>query len=236
MGHNNKLNSNQEHLLLLIYKFRYITAHLVAQHRMVLKWSVSNTLAILLDKKLVGRRYDKSYRLQGKGASYFLASEGLKLLKANQKLNADNLRVRYKDNSLSDSFIEHHLSVFKAYIRFKVDYPDRFQIFTKYELPDRNNYPENKADLYLKPKASNDKAYFLDIFEDVPFFVIKDRINDYISHYDEGNIDKEHYPTVLLVCPSPRIEQRVDNYLNSLLEDIDFKIIDIQGSDELLSL
>lgn len=225
-SHKTNLNSNQTHLLLLLYKFRYITADLIAKHRGVLKWSVNSALRILLEKKLISRRYDKSYNLKGKSASYFLARDGIKVLQANPQLNRAGLQVRHKDKLLSDGFIDHHLNVFQSYLQIRSLYPEKFQIYTKYELPTDDRYIDPKSDLYLKPKASNSThtAYFLDIFDTSPFFVIKQRIQAYIEHYDSGKWGKTTYPTVLIVCPSAGIEKRILDYLAPRLEDVSFLV------------
>lgn len=220
--HKTKLNDNQIHILKLIYKFRYVTPTLLAKHRNVLNWTINSSLKTLLDRKLVGRCYNKSYKLQGKAASYFLTSDAIKLLQDHKSLNSKVLLTRSRDKSLSDGFIEHHLNVFRVYLQLRQQYPDRFQMLTKYELPEKHPFNEMAPDLYLNPKTPNSKAYFLDIFDTVPFFVIQERIQAYIAHYDDHKISKDSYPTVLLVCLNSRIEDKVLKYLDSLVEDINF--------------
>jgi predicted transcriptional regulator len=220
----NKLNDNQIKLLKLLYKFRFVTAELVAEHKAIRRSAVNNSFSILLDQELIARRYDNSYKLQGKGATYYLTPKAVRLLRDSYKLNETTSRTMLKNKRLSEVFVKHNLTIMAAYLNLRGTYPDIFNVFSKSELGDLDYFPEPKPDLYLsrkKPGGNAHNEYMLDIFSDNRLFIIKKRIDVYIDHYDSGDWGEEEYPTILLVCPDSRTEQRTQKYVESLLEDFD---------------
>lgn len=219
-----KLNEKQLQLLKLLYKFRFVSAALVARHKGVRKSAVNNAFTILMDHGLIDRRYEISYRIQGKGATYYLTPEALRFLRDKYKLNEVVLHSMYKNKSVSDTFVDDNLTLMLAYLNLRDAYPGIFNIFTKSELGDFDYFPEPKPNLYLSRKTvSDDKNgdYMLDIFNDNRLFIIKKRIQVYIDHFDSGEWGDEEYSTILLVCPDPRTEERVQKYIESLLEDFE---------------
>lgn len=220
----NKLNNKQIQLLKLLFKFRFVTAELVARHKGIRKSAVNNAFSILLDQGLIARHYDNSYKIQGRGATYYLTPEALRLLKGNYKLSETVVRAMLNNKRLSDSFIDDNLTIMAAYLNLRAIYPNAFNIFTASELGDFDYFPEPKPSLYLirkKPATSSHKDYLLDIFNDSRLFIIKKRIQVYIDHFDSGDWGEGEYPTILLVCADPRSEEKVLKYVESLLEDFE---------------
>lgn len=223
----NKLNQNQLELLLLIYKFRFVSIPLLSKSRKISAVAVFNTLNILLDKKLVLRRYDKSYKFSGKPASFALSKDAITLLKAHPGLSDTYLHSLYKNPSLSSQFADHCIEIYKTYLTLNQQYPDTFSIYTRAELVDyEDSYLKPLPDLVLKRKDSETtpEMYFLDILKDSQLWLIKKRINTYIEHYESGDWEEEIYPTVLFVCEDSNAEKKVLEYAeqakdNAFIED-----------------
>lgn len=221
-GHKTKLNSKQVHVLKSLFKFRYASAELLAKQKNVSKRSLNNTLTVLMDQGYVSRRYEKTYKLLGKPASYFLAAKGLKLLRDEYGLSQKVLHSMYKNKFLSQNFIDHNLNVATACLNLRAIYQDTFGIFTKSEIADLDYMPDQLPDLYLNRKEPNqDKPneYLLDIFTDTQFFILKKRIDAYVEHFDSGDWPNSQYPTVLIACPDARTEEKLHKHIQSTLDN-----------------
>jgi hypothetical protein len=215
-----------------MYKFRFVTSTLLAEYRNVSSPVIINdSLRILVEKGYISRRYDNSYKLQGKGASYCLDSKGLSYLRDNFNLNKDILHIMYKNKSVNQAFIEHNLDVFRTALKLSKDYPKTFNLYTRYELGGFDYFPNPAPDIYLsrnKSSEANKNDYFLDIYSDTQFFIIKKRLALYIDHFESGDWEAEaetDYPAMLIACPDSRSEEK----LRALAE----KSFDSAGIDDL---
>ena len=225
MKHKDKLNDNQLHLLKLIYKFRFVDARLLSSYRKVNISAVNRSLAVLVSKKLVGRKYQKDFRIKGIGATYYLLPDSLKILKEKYLLNDKALHANYKNSRLSQSFVNHSLDIFKHYITLKNNHTEAFNLFTKAELQDFDFFPEPYPDLYLRrTKESDDQIneYILDILPDNQLFVLKKRILSIFDHFDSGEWEAgadSEYPAILLICSGSAIESRIQVLIAKILEN-----------------
>ena len=220
--HNLNLNSNQIHLLKIIYKFRFVTAGLVADYKGVSKAAVNKALPILLDQGYISRRYNSTYRLHGRSAEYYLAPKAIKLLRDEHGLSDGVLHARYKDKSVGEPFVEHTLGIFRAALSIRETHPDTFDILTKAELADYDYFPDQLPDLYLRrlnPQEDKPSYYMIDSYEDPRSFIIQKRVDQYIIHFEDGDWRDDDYPTVLLVCPNKRLEAKLDNYIEDKFDD-----------------
>lgn len=230
-SHKSSLNSKQLRLINLTYKFRYITPIQMAKYERLTSRAINYRLKILEDVGYIGKFYDSSYKLAGKGASYYLTIKGINCLKSQPGINLHSLRLMYKNKSLSEAFIAHNLDVFSVYLNLRDNYPGVFNMFTRSELGDFDYFPEPKQDLYLHRVAKSTNKpidYLLEIFTDTPTFIIKKRLALYINHYDEDDwqyTTKTDYPVLLIACPNPRVEDSIGKHL--------IKILDNMGIDEL---
>lgn len=223
-----RLHENQVLVLQILYKFRFSTVKLTAQYKGIKRSSVNESLLTLLKAGYIDRRYSNAYKIRGESARYFLTSKGVKYLKTKFTLSDKMIQAIYKNRIVSDPFIDHNLAVSKAYLILQNQYKDRYNVFTKAELVKFNNYPEQLPDLFLASKG-DDKDYMLDIFLTEPFFVIKKRIQYYIEHRNEEWNESEPYPSILLVCPDARNEEKVIKYTESQLEDFDFLVSTVKA-------
>lgn len=185
---------------------------------------INSALQILLDQDYIGRKYNNSYKLQGKGASYYLAPKALKVLRDNHGFNETILHTMYKNRTVSETFIDHCLDVFRAFLELSSVYPETANIYTKYELGGLDYFPSPAPDLYISRIDASKNAqadFFLDIFTNTQLFVIKKRIALYLEHYESGDWESEtktNYPTLLIACPDGRTEEKLQDYVEKALE------------------
>ncbi|HEX4774603.1 MAG TPA: replication-relaxation family protein [Candidatus Saccharimonadales bacterium] len=227
-----KLNDKQVRVLKLIYKFRFVTAPLLARYRNDSYRSVANsTLERLTAKGYLGRHYDKSYKFQFKGARYYLAPRAQKLLRDEYGLNQQVLHAIYRDKTANQKFIDERLEVFKIFLAIRDSYPGVFHIFSKSEIHSTDYFPESLPDLYLsrvKPSEDKPNDYLLEYTANKPLFVLKKRFLAYVEHFDSNDWEAQtenKYPGLLFVCDNSTIEAK-------LLEHIE-KVLDSTGIDDL---
>lgn len=97
---------------------------------------------------LIAKRFDSSYRIQGKPAAYYLLPAGTrKLQERREPEEQDEVRVKsiYKDKSVSQGFIEHSLNIFTIYNLLKAQYGKTLDFFTKSDLVSYDHFPEAAA-------------------------------------------------------------------------------------------
>ena len=220
--HRINLNDNQIHLLQLIYKFRFVTVPLLTEHRQVDRAATKRTLKVLLDRGYIGRRYDKSYKLQGKPASYYLTKKAIRLLRNDYELNEGVLHTLYKNTVVGEPFIHQCLDIYATYQNLHKLYPETFDIFTRAELADYDYFPEPSPNLYLNRKDPLDdlpNEYLLDLFTDTNLFVIKKRIDVYIEHFESDDWEDDTYPVILIACPNAQTEKSIQKHIEQALDN-----------------
>lgn len=216
------LTAQQIHLLKIIYKFRFITAELAGQYKGVSTRAANIALGILLKNELVYRRYDKSYKLLGKAARYYLAPKALKLLREEYGLNSAVLHARYKDAHVSEVFVDHTIKIVEQCAGIRLSYPNMFTVYTKAELAENDEFPQPLPNLYItrinEPEGMP-ISYFLDIVSDVQPFLIKKRVAQYIEHYEAGDWNEKVHPTIILVCASASTVKKLGTYIQDVLDN-----------------
>lgn len=226
------LNSKQIRILKLLFKFRYITPSLLLQYKQASSLSsLREALRILEDQEYIAKRYLKSYKLQGKGARYYLATKAIKRMRDDHAIDETALHAMYKNKTVSETFADHHLDIFTAFMCLSTSYPEMFSIYTKYELGGLDYFLTPAPDLYLSrvdPVEGIGNDFLLDLFTDTQFFIIKKRFDQYIEHYESGDWEAENktaYPIILIACSDARTEEKIQLHVE--------KVFDNSGIDDM---
>ena len=211
-----QLNSTQIEILKLIYTFRYVSAPLLAKLRKTHVTTTRVSLENLYSKKLLNKKFDKSYKLLGKPASYSLNPSGVKFISEYIDVNKKYGHSMYKNATASENFADQSISIMAVYIALNQLYGNAFTIFTRAETIDfEDNFPKTLPNLYLNrndPVTDKPNYYMLDILTGVQKNVIYKKIEMYIDHFESGDWQEDEYPLVLLVLD------------NSYLEDVALKM------------
>ncbi|MGB3945975.1 MAG: replication-relaxation family protein [Candidatus Saccharimonadales bacterium] len=215
----NKLSNHQIQLLKQLYKFRHVTAPLLANINHTRTETTHNALSVLLEQELLSRKYDSSYRIDRKPAVYYLAAKGIGILRAQTSIAARSLHAMYSNKNASDAFIQHNLSALQCYTHFQSIYGDSFGIFTRSEIATRDEFPKSKSDLYLRANEPTDEDHFVILLDDARSFVVKKRLVELFEHYEEEGWRTDDYPVVLLVLGDVSAEKRVIRLAASTLEN-----------------
>jgi biotin operon repressor len=244
-----RLNSDQLHTLELLYKFRFSSSQQIAQSfGKTSSKSVQKHLSILTDQGFISKRYDSSYKLQGKPAAYYLLPKGARSLTKLRDPSKDepvNIKGLYKDNSVSETFIAHCLGLLSVYLRLSAQYSRMQKFYTKSDLKYDHYYyfPQPPPDACIRLATNHGiKRFFLDIFEDTtPYFVMLRRVQRYLAYAEAGDWDvtDTDLPVILLVCETPstqkRLRKRIAKELNQSYEDLTFATTTLSaliGSDQ----
>ena len=208
-----KLNVEQLEVLTLLYKFRFGTNDLFAEYFGKKDRSfVFKRLSILLEQELIGKRFDSSYRLQGKPAAYYITPEGARRLQEARGTEV-NVRTIYKDKSVSEQFVAHCLGLFRIYSVLRKRYGDEFKLFTKSDLSSYDYFPSTLPAAYIRLKDGEvDKHFFLHIYHDhQPIFAVTRRVKQYIEYAESGEWETTgtELPAVLVVCESDRLQKQL---------------------------
>ncbi len=217
-----KLNEEQVAVLQLLWRFRFASSEQIARYQQKPNSkAVQKRLKILEDQNLIAKCYDKSYKLKGKPAAYYLTPQGARMLELLQPRESDepiNIKRLYKDKDASEGFIEHCKNVLSIYLALKELHPNgKLYFLTKsrlsYEKYDFMPNPLQDACICIKT-SKEDRYFFLDIFEaSQPFFVLIRGIKKYLEYAGSGEWarydDDGALPTVLLVVQNKSVHKRL---------------------------
>jgi hypothetical protein len=213
-----QLSQNQLDVLLLLYKFRFATSNLLTQKlKLQHRNSINSRLQILEDQEYIGRRYDKSYKLMNKPASYFMLPKGFAALRSMDGISNTTLKNMYKDAQATDGFVERNLTIFGIYNKLETIFGQRFDMFSKSELTGMEDMPEKLPDglIRLKTSASpraKEHNFFLYYAEErQPLFAISNIITKQLEYGDSEDWNDlfGKPPAVILVCDSFTLERRL---------------------------
>jgi hypothetical protein len=226
--HRKQLNIDQLRVLSLLHRFRFASSRQIASYSFKkTEKSIQKRLKILENRGLIAKRYDKSYKLRGKPAAYYLLPKGARALeKLQPPANPIKIKTIYTDGLVSENFISHSRHIMDACLELRQLYlQSRLEFFTKSELnyDDFDHFPQPLADVYIRLHSNRGELqYFLDIFEDTePYFVLIRRAVKYINYAAEGDwaATETTLPIILFVVGNKSIEKRLRKRLTSLLED-----------------
>lgn len=223
------LNNEQLAVLAWLHTVRFSsTKQLARRLNKSSQQSIQHKLQILERQDFIGKRYDKSYKLQGKPAEYYLTPRGARELERRRPgiIDISAVNVLYKNKTVSPSFIAHCLCVADTMLRLQAIHSTNFKQFTKVELAAYDYFPTWKPDLFLsftaRTKSAAIRCYFLDVWDDsIPFFVMVRKVRNYITYAKEGDwpTDEHAMPTVLAVCQNGTIEKKLRRQITRALDE-----------------
>ena len=228
MKRHNKLSEKQINILIVIYRFRFITIPLLAKYNLVSNQSIAGSLKVLEEMGLIEKRYISSYRIQGKAARYFLSPKAIKLFKDNEDINQHSLNLFYKTKLLSEDAVDSHIQTLQTYIDYKAKLTNNYTLKTKYELNKHEDQPDPPSDIYAHSNNKQQPDIFIEIHNNQQTFVIQKRLT-YLAEFIEDNYDDKQ-PKVILITNknNKRLEKLVeimnDEFNDSLEIIINYQI------------
>lgn len=209
-----KLNESQKRILTLLYVFRFGTRQQfmdsygspISQQAMDIK------LRSLCRRGYIGRRYDSSFKIIGRPASYYLLAKGINVLKQEpERYNDAALRKLIQDRRRSNAFIEHWIGVFDVFLRCKHRYGDNLRFLGQNSLLKRDAFPHPLPDGYMFLQSDENRHCFVDSFDSTtPFYKVKKRILYYADFAENNELPTTRvFPTIVFICDTARLKQKV---------------------------
>ena len=219
------LNPAQIEVLELLHKFKFASADLIAQHfRKSSGVFVYKRLQILVDQGYVIKRFDKSYKIQGKPASYCLSPAGGRLLNEREGTSElINIKALYKNKTLTEAYVTHCMEIFSIYLRLRTIYADSLRFFTKNELTKYDYFPEPLPDAYFRLSTESDtKQFFIIVCSaSQPFFTYTRRLKRLLAYVDdeEWSVTETELPATLLICETYALQKRLQKQATKIFEN-----------------
>ena len=221
------LNAEQLAVLRWLYNVRFSTSKQIAKHlNKPNHKTIQNKLQILEVQGFIGKHYDKSYKLAGRPAEYFITPKGSRQLPPDDR-NESATKAVYKNKTVSGDFISHCLTVADTTLQLKAIYSDTIKIFSRYALTEYSYFPTWPPDLFLSlknPDGKKVRRYFLDIWDGTqPFFVGVRKARNYITYATDGDWPCEHgdLPIVLMICPDEQTQKKLNRQIHRAVEEAD---------------
>ena len=143
------LNSEQLAVLDWLYKVRFSSSKQIAKYLCKPNQkTIQNKLQILEERGFIGKHYDKSYKLAGRPAEYFLTPKGARQLSADST-NEWAIKALCKNKTVLPNFITHCLNVADTVLTLQAIYGDKLGIFTKSHMAAYDYFPSWTPDLFL---------------------------------------------------------------------------------------
>ncbi len=223
------LNSQQLKTLHLLYWYRFCTSKQLARsldkssHR-----AIQNKLQVLEDQGFIGKRYDKSYKLAGRPAEYFITPKGARQLEK-AKLGTTNqwaTKSLYKNRTVSQDFLAHCIAVTETSQSLRAIYGDSSKLrrLSKSYMAEFSYYPKWTPDLHLEVPAKGEtptRHYFVDVWDGTkPFFVSVRKIRNYVNFKDSEEWQEgEQYPVILAICEDERAQKKLNRQMRRILDE-----------------
>jgi DNA-binding PadR family transcriptional regulator len=224
------LNDQQVIVLHSLYWYRFCTSKQLApslnksDHK-----SIQNKLQILEAQGFIGKRYDKSYKLAGRPAEYFITPKGARELEKAKPDTTNTWATKslYKNKTVSDDFLKHCITIRDTAIRLITMYGEqeakKLQPITKTYMAQFSEYPTWTPDLYLQyhPTKNTTQHYFLDVWgRTKPFFVTVRKTQNYVKFKEEGEwLEDTPFPAILAICEDQRAQKKLNRQMKRILSD-----------------
>jgi hypothetical protein len=217
--YNRSLNQDQLKLLSVVYSYRFVTRSSISEH---LGW-LNNTsfytrLRVLLKHEYLGIHFNKSYRLAGREAEYFVTPKGLRALGTAKiiELTDPMLTAVYKDKTVSDSFLQQTVNLLRMRNKLASTHPN-IQAFTARDVQSLDYFPKPRPDLFISMKNGNTVTRFF--IEFIPATTadsrLKKRLEYYTRYYEESDWDVTGtpFPGILFIAETGLLEQGIRNLI-----------------------
>jgi hypothetical protein len=219
------LNNQQAFTLYLLYRFRFATNEQLTRYRHQSNTALTySRLRILAEQGLIDKRYDKTYKLRGRPAAYYLTPKGARSLKSTayaSRMHDRAIKAFYKNKTVSETYIDHSLNIVETCIKLQELYGDAVGgAFTRTELLPHPIFPKWKPDILLRLKhETGDVHFFLDVFDDTqPFFVHVRKVRSYIEYASGGEWPTNTaFPPLLAICSDTHAERKLRRQIRKAL-------------------
>jgi Fe2+ or Zn2+ uptake regulation protein len=192
-----KLTGQQQRILKLLFKFRFVSAGLLAMVMGIRREGVYQVLEQLVSKKLVAKVYKTEYRIDRKPAYYYLNKSGVTTVRKLMDVKESVVHALYKNDEMTDDFVSHSMTLMQCYVSIMKYLPDGSDIFSKTEINRFQQFPKNRPDLYVR--TPDGKEAIVVIVDDKPLYIVRKRLEEIITHSEDEGWDGDTYPHICFI-------------------------------------
>lgn len=212
-----QLKQRQTDILLLLYRFRYLTRPQIQtllgykNHRQTIE-----LLNELTASNCVRRYYQRE--LSVVPAVYSLGKSSRTILKRLGQSPSELKRIRWEKNYTS-AFRDKCVLVADIYLDLMKQTGGVLRFWTKADLNGVESLIKPAPDAYFIIKS---KRYFLDVFTAAPNKALRNRVKKYASYFADGEWKEEAsttFPKVIILCPNSRSAKNLNYYINKQFSD-----------------
>lgn len=218
-----QITKKQEQILLLIYRFRFLTRiHLqtILHHKDEKR--INEWLKDLTQKQYLGRILKKQERISNTPAIYHLGLNGIRFIKTQSVCEPTYTRKLYTESGRSATFISQCLLITDIYISLSTKYEDspNFAFYTPTDFS-REGIIKEISPHFVFRKGEDTSYSVVEIFGDkIPRRALRSRIERYITFFTKGEwIKAESPPNILFICPTVGIELYAIKHVREILTE-----------------
>jgi hypothetical protein len=200
-----KIPASQQRVVKLLFKFRFISSKSLAQIMSINQRSAHEFLEQLIRLDLVTKVYDKTFRFERKPAYYYLSKKGVTTVRKIINMSEPAVHALYKNDSASEEFIEHCLTLASIYPVLIELLPVDTDVFTKTEISRFSQFPRNRPDLYIR--TSNNQEAMVVLASDLPPYIMRKRLEEILTHFDKDSWEGD-YPRICFILKNEAAKQR----------------------------
>ena len=203
------LKQGQIDILETLYKYRFGSRQLLANSLGIKSGSnLFEKLNVLMKHGFVARRYDKSCKLRGVPAAYYL----LQSIHGSERVTDAIIKASYRDKVVGQSFVNHVVEVYVHTNRLQRKHPP-LKVFLRREMALYSYFPTNPPDAFLSLKTNDGlQRFFFDVVsKDTPPSAINRRLVNYMEFFDDDGWDAtgSDLPKLLFLLENPAAENRL---------------------------
>ena len=192
-----KLTGQQQRVLKLLFKFRFVSAGLLADVMGIRRISVYEVLEQLVSKELVTKVYEPKFRIDRKPAYYYLNKSGVTAVRKLMDVKESVVHALYKNDEMTDDFVSHSMKLMQCYTGIAKYLPKDSAIFSKTEINRFKQFPKNRPDLYIR--TPDGKEAIVVIADGKPQYIVRKRLDEIITHSEDESWEGDNYPHICFV-------------------------------------
>ena len=193
-GKGQKLTGQQQRVLKLLFKFRFVSAGLLAEVMAISRASVYEVLEQLVKRELVTKVYKSEFRIDRKPAYYYLNKMGVTTVRKVMDVKESVVHALYKNDEMTNDFVDHSLKLIRCYISIARSLPLGTEIFSKTEINRFKQFPKNRPDLYVRTPDGHEAIVVL--VDDKPAYIIRKRLDEILAHNENEGWNGGNYPRI----------------------------------------
>ncbi|MCB9819945.1 replication-relaxation family protein, partial [Candidatus Nomurabacteria bacterium] len=230
MKYQRSLSKKQLEVLTVLYSFRFSTRSLISQYLGIPNSPVVyRRLESLVEREYIAKRYDKSYKLAGREAEYYVTPKGLRELRSSGSIDVTEpmITALYKDPGVSEAFICQHVVLFAIRNQLVTAHSD-LQYFTARDIQLLDYFPEPRpiAFISLKTKRGVSRFFVEYIPAETHSNRIKYRLKAYMQYFDhdDWSATGTPFPYILYITENGMVEKGVRRHIEFELYKADTDI------------